>query len=209
MKREIKFHELSLEAIEHEIWHSVYLPLPKTPSPELLKTTHWNAEYCYEAAKARAENPDWPGIRAFEPKISEYGRSDGERGHANAALERMEQCERLDPTLVRMLPAMSERDPADQERPSSDRGSDRTDLKSDTEPTSSSAVLDYEKRHAENKNGEVGDQRLGKSQPEELSDRMQRLLNSGSSEREAVHRSEDPNELGPRNGSGGGRSRSH
>jgi hypothetical protein len=97
--------ELSHEAIERDPWNAVYLRLPETPSPALLREAHWNTEYCYEAALARAENPEWSGARAFEPQYSEHGPRAVEAEHAKSALERLESLERLDPTLERAGPS--------------------------------------------------------------------------------------------------------
>ena len=97
--------ELSHEAIARDPWNAVYLRLPETPSPALLREAHWNAEYCCEAALTRAENPEWRGAAAFEPQGSAYGPRAPEAEHAKNALERLGALERLDPTLERVGPS--------------------------------------------------------------------------------------------------------
>ena len=94
--------ELSKEAITRDHWSAVYCPVPQAAPHELLKHAHWVAEYCYEAALYRVENPESRTVQAFEPH--DWHRLDVATlvAHANAARERLEELERLDPSLERM-----------------------------------------------------------------------------------------------------------
>jgi hypothetical protein len=97
--------QLSCRIIKDTPWCAVYLDLGARPDAPLVREAHFWAEYCYEAARSRAENPEWRGVGAFEPKIIECGHSAPPCQHADAALRRLEELEALDPALKRRCPA--------------------------------------------------------------------------------------------------------
>jgi hypothetical protein len=95
---------VTLAAIGRDPWAAVYMPLPEKPDAALVKGAHHSAEYCYEAAINRAENPDSPAHSAHEPQRNGLGSDSTPTENAAAALDRMEALERIDPTLTRVGP---------------------------------------------------------------------------------------------------------
>jgi len=93
--------QLARRVINETPWCAVYFDLGGGPDARLVREAHFWAEYCYEAARSRAENPEWRGSRAFEPKPTECGRSASARQHADAALQRLEALEAINPSLKR------------------------------------------------------------------------------------------------------------
>jgi hypothetical protein len=93
---------LSRRAIDKNPWNAVYLPLGRKPGARLVSEAHFIAQYCYGDARRKAENPEWRGIRVFEPGAVECGRSGSPKEHADAALHRIEELEAMDPALTRL-----------------------------------------------------------------------------------------------------------
>lgn len=189
---------LSHEAIMREPWNAVYLPLPEAPSAGLRYEIHWNAEYCYEGATHRAENPDWPGQGAYEPQLSDYSPAMTLEEHAKNALARLEELERLDPSLERMNPRGigTELEARGSEIESALPRSDETDRHSDR-------ALDA------NPAKSPSDPERDKFANVEVTDRMRRLLDQPDIERPENEEQRDQ-ELGldlHHDNSGGGRTR--
>lgn len=205
MTEERELQELSLEAIAREPWNAVYLQLPDSPSPELLKDAHYFAQYCYRAASSRAEKPDGHGRSPFEPQDTEYGPDATAAEHAKNALKRIEELERIDPTLVRLL------------HPEPIGDNKIADLKNINDETSHSAEIDERREEhkqpddrnqpAEKMNAKTEDHRAGKTANVEVSDRMSRMLDADYSEDNDLEKSDDHEKPGDRDFGGGGHSR--
>jgi hypothetical protein len=90
--------EITPEALKAEWWHAVYLPIPENVSPDLLREAHWMVEYCYTGA-ARYAQGDHRAI--CDPTKSVYAPRGDAVYHAQAALDRLDELERLDPSLRR------------------------------------------------------------------------------------------------------------
>jgi hypothetical protein len=166
--------ELSLDTLDREPWNAVYLPLPEAPSPDLVKRAHWTAEYCFEAAMNRAENPGWRGANAFEPNSGEYGPIATAADHAKTALGRMEELERLDPTLVRMLPPRTSAENISRDEEASQSANSPH---SQSRPDESTPRLD-DSRPADSSK-DTADLQADKLSNVEISDRMRRMLDAG------------------------------
>jgi hypothetical protein len=97
---------LTLEALEpdRDQWNAVLLPLPAEPSAELVRWAHVKAEYCYEAARWRADNPDSPAVKASEPSRWPMEDGTGPKEAAELALNRLVELEAINPELTRMIP---------------------------------------------------------------------------------------------------------
>jgi hypothetical protein len=94
---------MTLDAINHDSWNAVRLDLPAELSPDLISLAHAMAERCYVAAFHRFENPDWEGHSASEPNRWPMPDGTGPEDAATQALARLEELERIDPTLERMV----------------------------------------------------------------------------------------------------------
>jgi hypothetical protein len=202
--------EITPEALKAEWWHAVYLPIPKNASPDLLHEAHWMAEYCYTGA-ARYAQGDHGAI--CDPTKSVYAPRGDAIYHSHAALDRLDELEKLDPSLHRL----SEFEPQHPDLRVRLGFSSESSPENERDERIARVLEDhYDKRkreedfHEPSSDRSAPDVREGTGDielTEGLRERLDRMLDANP---DALERSTDREGLGPgftRDDPGGGRSR--